>query len=437
MTLPTVFNASKLRKDSGEITMGATDLNFIQDRTIRRYYTFLCLFSVILVTAALLFCLYMTRSAKTMLLSHDEAVASSLVEQGVSEHVIARALTATGRADVVCSQKGHALLQKIGIRPALETQFLPHLHNFQKRSVCSALTVIVPLAVLLPGVGFLFFAHREALYRRALSVINGYIDGLYTEHLPQTGEGPVYRMFASVDRLATMLQAQNDTEKNTKIFLKNTIADISHQLKTPLAALSMYQEIMENEYDTPAVIQKFAAKTGIALKRMEQLIQSMLKITRLDTGNVVFEKNICNLQELVSDAVSELTTRALNEGKTIILEGSDTDTLPCDAAWTGEAISNIVKNALDHMDAHGTVHISWEVSAFSGIIRISDDGRGIAPEDIHHIFKRFYRSCQSQDTPGIGLGLPLAKSIVEGQGGSISLQSTLHVGTTFTLMLPS
>lgn len=407
------------------------------DKTIKRYYTLLCLFSVILVTTALMFCLCMTRSAKTMLLSHDEAIASSLIEQGISENVIARALTASGHADTICSPKGFELLQKIGIRPALETQLLPHLHVFQKHSVCSALIVFLPLAILLPGVGFLFFSHREALYRHALSVIDGYIDGLYTNRLPQTGEGTVYRMFASIDRLATMLQAQNETEKNTKIFLKNTISDISHQLKTPLAALSMYQEIMENEYDTPAVIKTFAAKTGLALKRMEQLIQSMLKITRLDAGNVVFEKNIYNLSKLVSDAIRELTTRALNEGKTIVLEGADTDTLPCDAAWTGEAISNIVKNALDHMDAHGTVHISWEVSAFSGMIRISDDGSGIAPEDIHHIFKRFYRSCQTQDTPGIGLGLPLAKLIVEGQGGSISLQSTLNVGTTFTLMLPS
>ena len=199
----------------------------------------------------------------------------------------------------------------------------------------------------------------------------------------------------------------------------------------------MYQEIMENEPDKPAVIQQFAAKTGLALKRMEQLIQSMLKITRLDAGNVVFDKKICNLSELVSYAVSELTTRAASEDKTILLEGSDTDTVLCDAAWTSEAISNIVKNALDHMNAEGTVRISWEISPISGLIRISDDGCGIAPEDIHHIFKRFYRSSQPSDTPGIGLGLPLAKSIVEGQGGTISLQSTLHMGTTFTLMLPS
>lgn len=416
---------------------GITDMisfRFMQDKAVRMYCMLLILLSLLLLTGALFFCFYMTGNAKTMLLTHDETIASSLASQGISDAVIARALTAP---DAARNGEGVLLLLKTGIRPSLETQLLPSLHHFQKRAICTALAIFLPVCLLLASVSLLFLSRRDRLYRRALAVIDNYIGGCYTSHLPQNSEGTVYRMFSSIDRLATMLQAQNEAQQRTKIFLKNTISDISHQLKTPLAALSMYQEIMENEYDAPAVIQNFAAKTGLALKRMEQLIQSMLKITRLDAGNVVFEKKQCNLSKLVSHAVSELTTRADNEGKTILLEGSDTDTLLCDAAWTSEAISNLVKNALDHMDTQGTVHIAWEVSAFAGIIRVSDNGSGIAPGDIHHIFKRFYRSSQASDTPGIGLGLPLAKSIVEGQGGSITLQSTLDVGTTFTLMLPS
>lgn len=413
--------------------MDKIHLSFIHDRSIRRYCTFLLSLSLILLSAALIFCCCMTSSAKMMLLSHDESIASSLMEQGISETIIAKALTAS---NTVHTHNGLALLHKIGIRPALETQFLPHLHSFQKHAICLAFAVLLPICFLLLGVSLLFPYHRENLYRHAASVIDGYIDGCCAERLPQTDEGAIYQLFSSIDRLATMLQAQNETAQKSKIFLKNTISDISHQLKTPLAALSMYQEIMEKEYDTPVVIQNFAAKTGLALMRMEQLIQSMLKIARLDTGNVVFERRICNLSELVSRAASELTTRAVSENKTIILEGADTDTLLCDASWTSEAISNIVKNALDHMNAGGTVRITWEISPFTAMIRISDDGDGIAPEDIHHIFKRFYRSSQPSDTPGIGLGLPLAKSIIEGQDGTISLQSTLHAGTTFTLLLP-
>lgn len=413
--------------------MDKTHFSFIRDKSVRRYCVFLLSLSLILLTAALLFCRCMTSSAKTMLLSHDEAVAASLIDQGISENVIAQALTATNEEN---SHKGFALLQKIGIRPALETQFLPHLSYFQKRAIDTVLVMLFPICLLLLGGSLLFLDRRENMYRRAISTIEDYIDGCYTDRLPQTDEGTLHRLFSSVDRLATMLQAQSEAEQKSKIFLKNTISDISHQLKTPLAALSMYQEIMESEYNTPAVIQNFTAKTGLALKRMEQLIQSLLKITRLDAGSVVFEKKVCNLSDLISHAVSELTTRAASENKSILLEGSDTDTLYCDASWTSEAISNIVKNALDHMNANGTVRIKWEISPLTGIIWISDDGSGIGPEEIHHIFKRFYRSSQASNTQGIGLGLPLAKSIIEGQGGTISLQSTLHVGTTFTLLMP-
>lgn len=408
--------------------------SLMQDRQFRGYYTFLIIFCLLLLMTAMLFCGRLTASAKAMLLSHDEAVASSLNGQGIPEQIIAKALTSN---DTPPSQEGTDLLLKLGIRPSLDAQFLPHLNVFQKNARYSSLAVLLPVCLLLLAISLLFLHKRELLYHQAFSVIDNYIDGDYSCRLPQTDEGAVYQLFAAVDRLATMLQAQNETEQKSKIFLKNTISDISHQLRTPLAALSMYQEIMENEPDHPAVIQKFTAKTGLALSRMEQLIESMLKITRLDAGNIVFEKRICNLSELISSAVSELTTRAANEGKRILLEGSSDETLVCDPSWTSEAIGNIVKNALDHTASGSLIHIAWDTSPITARIMISDNGDGIAPEDIHHIFKRFYRNSHSSDTPGIGLGLPLAKSIVEGQGGTISVQSAPNIGTTFTILFTS
>ncbi len=111
------------------------------------------------------------------------------------------------------------------------------------------------------------------------------------------------------------------------------------------------------------------------------------------------------------------------------------DTVICDMEWTSEAIGNIVKNALDHTDAGGTVRITCERSSYMARIMIADHGHGISPEDIHHIFKRFYRSKNSLDTQGVGLGLPLAKSIIDGQGGTIFVQSNPGEGTTFTISL--
>ena len=240
-------------------------------------------------------------------------------------------------------------------------------------------------------------------------------------------------MFASVDNLASALQAKGETEYKAKEFLKDTISDISHQLKTPLAALNMYNEIILEETDNPETIAEFSQKTTIALNRMEQLIQSLLKITRLDSGSITFEKSPHQISEIVEKAIENLATRAVREEKQIIVSGQSEEQLTCDLQWTGEAVGNIVKNALDHTNSGGHIRISWEKSPAVVRIRIMDDGGGIAPEDIHHIFKRFYRSRHSKDTQGVGLGLSLAKSIVEGQGGTLSVQSILNQGTTFTL----
>lgn len=403
----------------------------MQDRQFRIYFCFLTAFCLLLILFTLLFSLGLTGSAKTMLLSHDETIASSLIEQGVSKQVIAKALTAQ---DTAAGQESADFLLKIGIRPSLETRLLPQLSLFQKKAVVTGLFVILPVCLVLLCAAFLFLRERQLLYLYAGSIIEHYIANDYQSRLPQTDEGAVYQMFSSIDKLATMLRAQNETAYQSKIFLKNTISDISHQLKTPLAALSMYQEIMENEPDNPAVIQMFTAKTALALKRMEQLIGSMLKITRLDAGNITFRKQSCHVQNLIAQSVNELTTRATEEHKTIVLEGSTDDTLLCDPAWTGEAVSNLIKNALDHTSPQDIIRITWDMAPFTTRIQISDNGEGIPPEDIHHIFKRFYRGSASLDTPGIGLGLPLAKSIVEGQGGTISVQSTPHAGTTFTLL---
>lgn len=398
------------------------------DKQIRHYYFFLISFMLLFLGMGLLFSVDQTNSAKNIYLTHNEAIASSLLEQGVSENVVAIALTNTDISDA-----GSEFLSVIGIEEKTTNSMLPYISQFQQYSLYMVIMITAFLTLILFLGTFIFFWKRKRMYLKADTVISSYINGDYSGHLPQNDEGAIFQIFASVEQLATMLQSKNETEHKAKEFLKNTISDISHQLKTPLAALAMYQEIIENEPDNLETVKEFSAKIGLSLKRMEQLIQSMLKITRLDTGNIIFEKSYYYVSEVVSHAINELTTRAENENKLILVKGDPEQKLFCDMEWTGEAIGNIVKNALDHTKQDGTIHITWERTPTMLRISISDNGNGIAPEDIHHIFKRFYRSKHSLDTQGIGLGLPLAKSIVEGQGGLISVQSELHEGTTFML----
>ena len=397
-----------------------------------KYNRWYCIFIAALVPLLFLIVLTVidtqTAAAKEMFLTHDNAIATSLLEEGVSKEVIATALMNT-ETDTT----GNKFLAGIGLSNNTDIENLPYV-SIVKNTTLISLFVMLFLWTLLLFLGtMLFLYHRERLYKKSENIIKDYIDGNYTVHLPQSNEGNIYQFLASVDQLATMLQAKNDTEQKTKEFLKNTISDISHQLKTPLSALVMYQEIIENEPDNPETVREFSLKSGTALKRIEQLIQSILKITRIDAGSIYFEKSNYSIPDILSHAISELTTRANNEKKEIVINGDLEQMLYCDIEWTGEAIGNIVKNALDHTDVGGKITISWERTPAMIRIFITDNGHGIAQEDIHHIFKRFYRSKNTSDSQGIGLGLPLAKAVVEGQGGILSVQSERLQGTTFTL----
>lgn len=137
--------------------------------------------------------------------------------------------------------------------------------------------------------------------------------------------------------------------------------------------------------------------------------------------------------EVLLRATEELTTRAQREGKRIRWEGLPEEPVLCDLAWTSEAVGNLVKNALDHTEAGGEVCLSWQRSPLMLRLVVSDNGCGIPPEELPHIFKRFYRGRGGNSQEGVGLGLPLAKSIVEGQGGILTVESAPGRGTAFTL----
>ena len=231
----------------------------------------------------------------------------------------------------------------------------------------------------------------------------------------------------------SVLNAHADNELREKEFLKNTISDISHQLKTPLAALNIYNGLLQDEAEASSTVKEFATLSEQELDRIETLVQNLLKITKLDAGSIVIEKTKENVADMMRDIELHFAYRARQEQKKIILSGSDNVLLLCDRDWLIEAIDNIVKNALDHTEKGDTVCIEWKALSSAVQIAVKDNGCGIHPEDLHHIFKRFYRSRFSKDKQGIGLGLPLAKAIVEAHNGTIEVDSESGIGTTFTM----
>lgn len=278
-----------------------------------------------------------------------------------------------------------------------------------------------------------YFAAQNKTIENAVTEITEYISGNQDARIRCNQEGELYRLFHEVNVLAATLNAHAENEQRAKEFLKDTIADISHQLKTPLAALNIYNGILQGETENPQAVQEFAKRSEQELDRIETLVQNLLKITKMDAGTVVFEKRVENVSELMGRVRAHFAFRAEQEGKTLCLTGDPAATLLCDRGWLAEAIDNLVKNALDHTGQGDRIEIVWNQYPAVLQLCIKDNGCGIHPEDMYRIFKRFYRSKFSKDTQGIGLGLPLAKSIIEAHHGTIKVDSELGVGTTFVI----
>lgn len=280
---------------------------------------------------------------------------------------------------------------------------------------------------------FLYFRKQDRIMEEAVEKMDSYLSGDTNARIDCDDEGEMYRLFHTVNSLAAVLNAHAEKESRSKDFLKNTISDISHQLKTPLAALNVYNGLLYDETETYPDIREFVMLSEQELDRIDVLVQNLLKITKLDAGSIVFEKAPENVSELMKDIELHFCYRANQEKKELTLSGSDNILLLCDREWMIEAIGNIVKNALDHTKEGDWVHIEWKQFSLSIQIIVKDSGSGIHPEDLHHIFKRFYRSRFSKDTQGIGLGLPLAKTIIEAHNGMIEVDSELGQGTAFTI----
>ncbi|MCM1266618.1 MAG: HAMP domain-containing histidine kinase [Bacteroidales bacterium] len=280
---------------------------------------------------------------------------------------------------------------------------------------------------------FRYFRKQHRIMETAVSQITEYTAGNREAAIDCNDEGELYRLFHEVNSLAAILNAHAENEKSAKKFLQNTISDISHQLKTPLAALNIYIGLIQDEAEEMPQIQEFAGLSEQELDRIEGLVQNLLKITKLDAGTIVLEKSLEKVSKIMEDVKEQFSFRADREGKEICLSGSEETALLCDRDWMIEAVGNLVKNALDHTEKGGCIRIAWRESAQIIQIVVSDDGSGIHPEDLYHIFKRFYRSRYSKDTQGVGLGLPLAKAVVEAHNGTIEADSTWGGGASFTL----
>lgn len=402
-------------------------MNFLQERDARRFFALTAAVCAGLLLFAALFAGMQAAELRALLAERERTIVTALLEQGSAPGEIVGVLQ-----NARVSEPARELLDQLGRDGSTPVWLLDSVRTRAAQTLRNALLPALLLAALQLWGTAHYLRRRDAVYREATTILSHYAQGDFRRRLPRAEEGALYQLFAAADQLSTALQARIEAERGSRAFLKDMLSDISHQLKTPLSALQMYMDILTAEPEEADTVRTFTAKSLASLARMESLIGALLKIARLDAGSIQFSREATYAAELAKRAASELKTRAAREGKRLTLTGAEDAVLHCDPGWTAEALGNLIKNALDHTPCGGEVAVRWERSPLLVRFTVTDTGEGIAADDLHHIFKRFYRAAASQGRTGVGLGLPLARAIVEGQGGVLSVQSEPGEGAVFT-----
>lgn len=267
-----------------------------------------------------------------------------------------------------------------------------------------------------------------------LNDLNDYLSlvckGIYDMNIDDNTEGELSILKNNLYKVITLLQSQNEYLKNDKLYLADSIADISHQLKTPLTSMMVMCELLENE-ENPDKRQEFVSVINNQLSKMKWLITNILKISKLDADATEFKRDEVSMLSVIDDCLKPFALTA--ELKNIAIQNGANDfVFNGDESWTVEAISNIVKNCLEHTNDGGKITISSESTNLYNKLTISDNGCGIAEEDLPHIFERFYHG-KNSSKDSVGIGLALAKTVFEKENASVTVESEQGRGSVFEI----
>ncbi|MBW5448654.1 hypothetical protein GE107_21650 [Cohnella sp. CFH 77786] len=334
------------------------------------------------------------------------------------------------------AERGRQIAAEYGLTPKLESRLFPVLNDYRARTLAvlgaGMLALLVALSALLVRE---YRRHFADIRRLAVS-----LDDAVKHNEPMAfrlyEEGELGLLASSVQELAIRLQETIGQLHRDKAFLKDTVADISHQLKTPLSSLIIYMDLLlEGNVDADRA-REFLETCRRELDRMEWLTLTLLKIARFEADALALQIRPAPLPPTVARA-SDAVRRLAEDRQVSIVQKPPREAgpeIPHDPRWLAEAIANVLKNAIEHSPPGGHVTVGWETTPVFLRLYVEDQGPGIDEQHLPHIFRKFYRV--SPGGSGVGLGLPLAKSIAERHGGMLSASSRLEGGSRFVLTMP-
>ena len=290
------------------------------------------------------------------------------------------------------------------------------------------------ISVLSGGVLTVLFAITTKKRYEAIGDLNTYLEkvlaGSEVPDILDQEEGELSLLRTNIYKATSALKYQKELLAKDKTALSDAIADISHQLKTPLTSMMVMNDLLKTEEQKDRRIE-FLRTQSNQLDRMNWLIQTLLKLSKIDAGTIEMKPEVIRADVLMEEVIKPFEIQMDLKNIRYSCDAAD-ELLKCDRNWTVEAIQNIVKNCIEHLEDGGMLHVfTNDTNIYSDIV-IEDNGCGIAEEDLPHIFERFYKG-KNAGKDSVGIGLALAKTIVNSQHGDILAESVPGEGTLFSV----
>ncbi|MEG2353835.1 MAG: HAMP domain-containing sensor histidine kinase [Clostridium sp.] len=334
-------------------------------------------------------------------------------------------------------EEGRKLAQKYGITKDDKFKNMPYVENiltiFTGISIGFIVISLIVVSIIVLNSIYNVYKHVKIIGIKTEKIIDGNYDNVLNT---SDVEGDFAILEHSINRMSSTLKNSMNLLQEEKVILKNILSDISHQLKTPLTSLITFNELMMyGNIEDENIKEDFLMRSNIQLERMEFLVKNLLKMARLEVNAVEFHKCENDIISTIKIAMEELRGVFNEKVDNIhIINSEERINIYHDVSWMKEAISNLVKNALEHSGEEDIIEITIDNNNVFTSILIKDFGEGIHRDDVPHIFKRFYRG-KTASNNSIGIGLFLAKSIIENHNGSITCRSNYGKGTEFEIIL--
>ncbi len=329
-------------------------------------------------------------------------------------------------------QKGEEKLKQYGINPQ-EVSTILTLEEKMSKNVRVNVMILLCFAFFFLVIFILYMKYRDKKVQEIIEYIQEINAKNYALKIYDNTEDDFSNLRNELYKITIMLKEQALNSTKEKEAIQTSVSDISHQLKTPLTSISiMLDNLIENPEMEEETRHKFIYEIRRQMDWINWLVISLLKLSRLDADAVTLKQEKIKVKDLIQKVEQNLAIGLEVKNQQIDKQGENEVSFLGDFNWQLEAITNIVKNCIEHTKEDKKIWITWEETVFYTKIEIKDEGEGIPKEEIRHIFERFYKGKNATEN-SIGIGLALAKTIIEKQNGFIGVYSNLKEGTTFEI----